>query len=153
MNWFNFYGLVIMAVIMVPNIIFAAKCKNGFENLYKNKIVETLEQIGRYGCFALMVFNIPYTYFGFWFDNALAVYLIVNGVLCIAYNTFWAICWNKNGTLKALSLSIIPSCVFIFSGIMLCNVPLAVFAVIFAVNHILLSYKNAKLKKSDEPAL
>ena len=65
LDWFNYYGLAIMAVIMIPNIIYAITHKQDFENTYKNKTVEILEQIGRYGCFVLMVFNIPYTLFGF----------------------------------------------------------------------------------------
>lgn len=143
MDWFNYYGLIIMAIIMIPNIIYAVINK-GAEGAYKNKAVVIAEQIGRYGCFALMIFNIPYTYFNFWFDYALTVYLSVNGALCLLYITFWAICWNSNGKLKALSLSIIPTCIFLFSGIVLANIPLIVFAVIFGINHIFLSYRNAE---------
>ena len=142
MSWFNYYGLAIMAIIMIPNIIFAITHKDGLNNTYNNKAVIILEQIGRYACFALMVFNIPYTYFNFWFDGALAVYLSVNGALCLAYIIFWIICWNRNGKLKALSLSIIPSVIFLFSGILLAYIPLIAFAILFSVNHILLSYKN-----------
>ena len=131
-----------MAIIMFPNIIYAVKHK-GEGSSYSNKAVEVFEQIGRYGCFAFMLFNIPYTYFNFWFDNALTVYLTVNGVLCFAYLVFWAINWNRNGKFKALSLSIIPSCVFLFSGVLLLNIPLIIFSVIFAVNHIIISYKNS----------
>lgn len=76
MGWFNYYGLAVMAVIMIPNIIYAVKHKNG-ESTYHNKAVELLEQIGRYGCFAFMIFNIPHTYFNFWFNYALIVYLAV----------------------------------------------------------------------------
>lgn len=143
MGWFNYYGLIFIAIIMIPNIIFAICNKGGFTNTYKNKAVEIMEQIGRYACLALMVFNIPYTYFDFWFEYALAVYLAVNGVLCLLYLIFWIVCWKRNGKLKALSLSIIPTVIFVFSGIMLANIPLIVFAVLFGVNHILLSYKNA----------
>jgi len=146
MGWFNYYGLVIVAVIMLPNIIFAVKRKDGFENLYKNKAVEILEQIGRYGCIVFMIFNIPYTYFNFWFTNALWVYLGVNGGLCLAYLVFWIVCGKQNGLLKALSLSILPSLIFLFGGILLANLPLLVFAVMFAVNHILISCKNAIMK-------
>ena len=142
MSWFNYYGLAIIAIIMIPNIIYAMKHKDGFANKYQNKVVEVLEQVGRYACFALMIFNIPYTYFDFWFDHALIVYVSVNGVLCLAYVVFWIVCWNKDGKLKALSLSIIPSVIFLFSGVMLANVPLIAFSVLFGVNHILLSYKN-----------
>lgn len=142
MGWFNYYGLIIMAIIMIPNIVYAIKNKNDSCNNYNNKIVIVAEQIGRYGCFVLMIFNIPYTYFDFWFNNALVVYLSINGLFCLAYLIFWIICWNKQGKLKALSLSIIPSCIFLFSGIVLANIPLIVFAIIFAINHILISCKN-----------
>ncbi len=132
-----------MAIIMIPNIIYAVKHK-GAQSAYSNKAVEVLEQIGRYGCMIFMIFNIPYTYFNFWFDNALIVYLSVNGALCFAYLLFWAICRNRNDKLKALSLSVIPSCVFLFSGIVLANIPLIVFAAIFSGCHIFISYKNAE---------
>lgn len=143
MGWFNYYGLAIMAVIMVPNIIYAVRHKDA-ANTYKNKSVEIAEQIGRYGCFVLMIFNIPYTYFNFWFDCALTVYLSVNGALCLAYLAFWVICRNNNGMLKALSLSILPSGIFLFSGIMLANIPLIVYSLVFAPCHILISCKNTE---------
>ena len=141
MDWFNYYGLIIMAILIIPNIIYAVKHKNE-EIKYHNKTVEFLEQFGRCGSIVLMIFNIPFTYFNFWFANALTVYLCVNITLCLAYLIFWVICWNKNGKLKALSLSIIPSVIFVFSGITLANFPLIASAVIFAINHILISYKN-----------
>lgn len=142
MTWFNYYGLAVMAVIMIPNIIYAVKHKNG-ENKYSNKAVEILEQIGRYGCFTFMIFNIPYTYFNFWFDYAFIVYLSVNSGLCLSYLIFWVICWNRNDKLKALTLSVIPSCVFLFSGIVLAYIPLIAFSVIFAICHIFISCKNS----------
>ena len=143
MGWFNYYGLAIVAVIMIPNIAFAATHRDGFLNAYHNKAAEVLEQIGRYACLFFMVFQIPYTYFDFWFEHALAVYLGINGAFLAAYLIFWIVCWHKKGKLKALSLSILPSLIFLFSGAMLLSVPLLVFAVLFAVNHILISYKNA----------
>ncbi len=143
MGWFNYYGLAVMAIIMIPNIVYAVKHANDGCDTCNNKAVIIAEQIGRYGCFVFMIFNIPYTYFGFWFDNALVVYLSVNGALCLAYLIFWVICRNGNDKLKALSLSIIPSCVFLFCGIVVASIPLVVFAVVFAVNHILISYKNS----------
>ena len=142
MGWFNYYGLIFIAIIMIPNIIFAICNKEGFTNKYNNKAVEILEQIGRYACLFLMIFNIPYTYFNFWFKYALTVYLTVNGALCLLYLIFWIVCLYRSGKLKALSLSIIPSVIFLFSGIVVLNIPLIVFGVLFGINHILLSYKN-----------
>ena len=44
-KWFNVYGLIFVAVILIPNVIFAMKCKDGFVNKWNNKLVETVEQI------------------------------------------------------------------------------------------------------------
>lgn len=58
---------------------------------------------------------------------------------------FWIKCRNINGKLRGLSLSIIPSVIFLFSGIVIANIPLIAFAVMFGINHILLSYKKFDL--------
>ena len=144
MGWFNYYGLAIMVVIMVPNIIYAVKCRDGFENKEQNKALIIAEQVGRYACFILMVFNIPYTYWGFWFAGALIAYLAVEGLLCLIYLIFWAVFRGGKGKVRALALSITPSAIFLFGGVMLANVPLIAFAVVFAVCHIWLSLNNAE---------
>ena len=141
MEWINIFGAVFIAVIMVPNIIFTLKYKDGFENKWNNKGVEVVEQIGRFG---FMVINIPGTWFGWRSDEALAMYLIVNVVLIILYCVIWIICFRKNTIFKALALSIIPSVIFMFSGIMSRSVLLVVESLLFAPAHILISYKNAK---------
>ena len=46
MEWFNVFGLVFIVVIMIPNIVFAVRCKDGFENRWNNKAIEIVEQIG-----------------------------------------------------------------------------------------------------------
>lgn len=144
MGWLNYYGLIFIAIIMIPNIVFAIKNKDGFQNNRNNKPIEILEQIGRYGCFIFMIVNIPKTYFGWWFDGALTAYLVVNYTLITAYCTIWGICFKKNNTFRALSLSIIPSFVFLFSGIMIRSILLIISAVLFAPSHILISYKNTR---------
>ena len=113
MEWFNVFGLIFIAVIMIPNVVFAIKCKDGFDNKWNNKYVEVTEQVGRLGCFGFMIINIPGTWFGWWSDEALA-------------------------------LSIIPSMLFLFSGIMSRSVLLIIASVLFAPSHIVISYKNVK---------
>ena len=142
MGWFNYYGIAIVAVILIPNIISAIVDKGSFENSYNNKAVLISEQIGRYGCMAFMVFNIPYAYFNFWFDSALNAYLIVNGALLVLYIIGWVIFGKGRKAIKMLWLSITPTLIFLFSGIMLLSVPLIIFAVVFGIGHITISYKN-----------
>lgn len=133
-----------MVIILVPNIIFAIKFKEDFENKWSNKFVEIAEQIGRFGCFALMIINIPGTWFGWCSDEAFAVYLIVDTILVMIYCAIWIICFKKSSMFRALALSIIPSVLFLFSGIMSRSILLIIASILFASNHILLSYKNAK---------
>lgn len=149
MDWVNLYGIAFVAVILVPNIIFAVKCKDGFENLWKNKIVEILEQIGRFSCFLFMIVDIPGTCFGWQSSETMAVYLAVNAVLAAAYCIIWAVCFRKSSIFRALALSIIPSVMFLFSGLISGSVPLTAAALIFAPSHVTLSYKNAKLQANE----
>lgn len=144
MDWINIFGLIFMVVIMIPNIIFAIKCKDGFENKWNNKLVEILEQIGRFGCFGFMVINIPGTCFGWWSDEAFAIYLVVDVLLVMVYCVIWMICFKRNSIFRALALSIIPSILFLFSGIMSRSVLLVIASILFGPSHIAISYKNAK---------
>lgn len=144
MGWLNVFGLAFMAVIMLPNIVFALRCRDGFENRWHSKAVEVMEQIGRFGCFGFMVIRLPGTCFGWWSDEAFAVYLLVDVLLIAAYCAIWVICRRRNGVFRSLALSILPSAVFLFSGVMSRSVPLLLSALLFAPTHILLSHKNAK---------
>ena len=122
----------------------AIKCKDGFDNKWNNKYVEVTEQVGRLGCFGFMIINIPGTWFGWWSDEAFAVYLIVDTILVMLYCAIWIICFKKNSIFRALALSIIPSMLFLFSGIMSRSVLLIIASVLFAPSHIVISYKNVK---------
>ncbi len=68
--------------------------------------------------FGFMIINIPGTWFGWWSDETFAVYLIVDTILVMLYCAIWIICFKKNSIFRALALSIIPSMLFLFSGIM-----------------------------------
>lgn len=72
---------------MIPNIVFAMKCKDGFENKWENKAVEIIEQIGRFGCFTFMIFNIPNTYFGC---------RLLCGVFCRRYIRIYQLAENED---------------------------------------------------------
>ena len=146
MDWINIYGFVFMLFIMIPNIIFTLKNKDGFQNLWNNKIIEVFEQIGRFGCFGFMILIIPGFGFGFSSNEFFSLYLILNTVLIVAYCLIWFICFKKNSIFRALALSIIPSVIFLASGILSRYIPLIVVAVIFAPCHIAISYKNVELE-------
>ena len=146
MDWINIYGFVFMLFIMIPNIIFTLKNKDGFQNLWNNKIIEVFEQIGRFGCFGFMILIFPGFGFGFSSNEFFSLYLILNTVLIVAYCLIWFICFKKNSIFRALALSIIPSVIFLTSGILSRYILLIVTAIIFAPCHVIISYKNAVLE-------
>lgn len=143
MKWFNIFGLIFIAVIMIPNIIFGLTYKGGFENKFNNKYLELAEQIGRFGCFGFMIINIPGTCLGWQSDGAFTLYLIVDALLTAVYCIIWAVCFKKSSIFRAIALSVIPSVMFLFSGIIIRSYLLIIAAVIFAPCHIIISYKNA----------
>ena len=142
MGWFNYYGLIAVVIILVPNILFAIFDKAKSALRPQNKVFLILEQIGRYGCMGFMIFNIPCTYFNFWFDGALLAYLIGGGVLLLVYCLGWTVFKNGKSLASRLWLSITPAVLFAFCGIMLLSIPLLICSVLFAVGHIYISIKN-----------
>lgn len=145
-KYVNFWGLIFVVIILIPNIVFAISCKDGFENRYQNKLVETLEQIGRFGCFFSMFIVVPYMNKGYWFQQGKVIYLILGFLLVGLYCLGWIVFWKENSIRKSLYLSMIPSLLFLESGAVSGNILLLIFAVIFAPCHILISYWNAVLK-------
>lgn len=150
-EWFNYYGLSLIVLIMLPNIAFAVKRKDEFGNEGIERAFIIIEAIGRYGCMALMIINIPYTYYAFFNAEYLAAvtiaYLSVNYALALAYVIIWIAMWKKSTLLRAVLLSCLPSTIFVFSANILLNAPLFVFACLFAVGHITVSVKNARADK------
>ena len=82
---------------------------------------------------------------GYWFRQGKTVYLVLGVILIILYCLGWIAFWKENSIRKSLYLSIIPSLLFIESGIISGNIILLIFVIIFAPCHILISYKNATL--------
>ena len=84
MNWLNVFGLIFVVLLLIPNIIYAVKVKNQ-QNKCSNRFMNIMEQIGRYGCMFLMVFNIGIAEFGFGSVGAFFTYLFGNVFLMILY--------------------------------------------------------------------
>ncbi len=141
-NWINIFGIIIVVLMLIPNIIYAFKFK-GAENKCKNKVVNFLEQIGRYGSMFLMIFNIGMLEFGFSSKLAFLVWVNVMFLLLIAYWVGWILYFKRPVLKYSMALAIIPSFIFLLSGILLRHYLLVVFAVIFSVGHVHVSYVNS----------
>ena len=87
-KWINIFGVIFTVIIIIPNNLYTIKIKDGFENKWNNKLIEIIEQLGRFGCLKFMIINIPGTWFGWWSDEAFAIYLIVNIILITLFDNF-----------------------------------------------------------------
>ncbi|WP_448922967.1 hypothetical protein [Holdemanella biformis] len=88
MKWINIFGVIFTVIIIIPNNLYTIKIKDGFENKWNNKLIEIIEQLGRFGCLEFMIINISGTWFGWWSDEAFAIYLIVNIILITLFDNF-----------------------------------------------------------------
>ena len=145
-NWINLFGIIIVVLILIPNIIYAIKFRNA-KNLCTNKVMNILEQIGRYACMFFMVCDIFGDY-GFGSVGAFLVYLLGNSLLLLSYWVIWMLYFVKQRPWKSMALAMIPTTLFLLSGITLAYVPLIVSAVIFGVGHIYVTWQNVKAQCS-----
>ena len=140
-NWLNVFGLILVVLILIPNIIYAIKFKD-VKNECTNKFMNILEQIGRYACMFFMVFNIGLAKFGFTSIAAFLIYFLGNAILLLAYWVIWILFFIKQTSWKSMALAIIPACIFLICGVTLRHVLLIISAVIFAVGHVYVTKIN-----------
>lgn len=141
MDWFNYIGLIVVIVMILPNIIYFFKHRIPKDkNIPKYMVI--LENIGRYGSMLFLIFNIPYTWFPYLIEMHIPMYAVIVAFLTFLYVVMFIMLWNQNGFAKALMLSILPSLIFLFSGVMMLSIPLIIASIIFAISHIYISVKN-----------
>lgn len=125
-----------------------------------------LEQIGRYGSMLFMVVCLRDGGYGFSSVTLFLVYVFGNSLLLAAYWAVWGIYFyatrtevtgwvegsasafiagrhkGKNAGVLKMSLAVLPSCLFLLSGITLGYVPLVISAILFVIGHIYVTYRN-----------
>lgn len=140
-DWLNIFGLFLVILLIIPNIVYAVRVKDQ-KNLCTNKFLNLLEQIGRYACMFLMIFNIGIAEFGFGSVEAFLIYSIGNVLLMAAYWITWILYFHKQSFGRQITLAILPTCLFLLSGITMRHYLLILFGIIFGVGHICVTYKN-----------
>lgn len=143
MEWLNIYGLIIIIVMLIPNIIFAHKNPN-IENKCKNKWMNLSEQIGRYGSFFLMIFNIGILELDFNSATTFELWLVATIILLLLYLVIWGIYFNRKSSKLPLSLAIIPSIIFILSGYLMRHYLLIICSILFTIGHVYVTHSNNK---------
>lgn len=141
-GWLNIFGLLIVIGIMIPNIIYAIKFKDEKNNC-KSRVMNIVEQIGRYASMFLMIFNIGIAEFGIPSIRFFMIYLVGNIVLVAAYWVVWILYFMKRDLKKSMALAIIPTLIFLLNGITMRHYFLLLSAVIFGIGHLYVTYQNS----------
>ena len=143
-GWINLFGAGIIVLIMIPNIIYAAKQKQDETQIKVPRYLSACEQLGRYGCIILMWLPLLVWKFGFGSVEEFLIYLIGNGVLLLCYYLFWMFYSRKKTLSVAMALAIIPTAIFLLSGILLRHWLLVVVAILFGAAHCMITYMTHK---------
>lgn len=142
-GWINILGLCIVIAILIPNIIYAIRFR-GVKNKSTNKIMNVVEQIGRYACMFFLIAHVGKTEFAFQSIGVFLIYLIGNALLILTYWIVWALYFIKQSKWKSMALAVIPTVIFGMSGITLQHGWLVVAAVLFGIGHIYVTWQNLK---------
>ena len=141
-GWINVFGAAIVILMLIPNIIYALKHRDE-KNLCDNRFMIILEQVGRYACIILMWLPLLVWKFGFTDIAGMILYLAGNAVMLVAYWIIFAGYMKEKHSRSALILAILPTCIFLLSGLVLRHWLLVAFAIIFGIGHIYVTRKNA----------
>lgn len=137
-GWLSLSGGAIVAAMLLPNLLDAARGRGG-ENLCKNRWMNALEQIGRYGSMLFMVWPVGG---GFGSKAAWVAWTVLCLLLTAGYLIVWIPYFRHPARPLALALAILPSLIFILRGAFLRCVPLALCGALFAVGHIDVTDQN-----------
>ena len=141
-GWINVFGAAIVILMLIPNIIYALKHRDE-KNLCDNRFMIILEQVGRYACIILMWLPLLVWKFGFTGIAVMILYLAGNAVMLVAYWIIFAGYMKEKHLRSALFLAILPTCIFLLSGLVLRHWLLVAFAILFGIGHIYVTRKNA----------
>lgn len=140
-GWINVLGMVIVAIMLIPNLIYAARERHT-EIKYHNKILEIIEQAGRYLSIVFLILPIGMSSFGFRTVAHMVVSLMANALLLFLYVILWIFYFRKKTLRTALPLAIIPTLIFLISGITLSHWVLVLSSVVFGFSHIYITCRN-----------
>ena len=143
-GWINLFGAGIIVLIMIPNIIYAAGQKQDETQIEVPRGLSACEQVGRYGCIILMWLPLLVWKFGFGSVEEFLIYLVGNGALLLCYYLFWMLYSQKKTLSKAMALAVIPTAIFLLSGILLHHWLLVAFAILFGACHCTITYMTHK---------
>ena len=141
-GWINWINTAAVVCLILINVIVAQK---GLSDSFSSKhmTVNILEQIGRYGCMALMILPIGVRNWKFGFGSVTEMLLWIS--LTIVLLGIYGLLWfrkAKGGAGILYGLAIVPVILFLMNGILLQHPALVVASLVFGVCHFLIVKEN-----------
>ncbi len=140
-GWINLFGGIMIMLMMIPNIIYGIKNRDGEKQPYSG-IMVIVEQVGRYACIIFMWLPLLVWKFGFKSVGEMVLYVAGNVLLLVMYYVFWIFYSKRKTKKRALALAILPTCIFLMSGLLLRHWLLVISAVLFGAGHIFITQKG-----------
>jgi len=140
----NLVNGIIILIILIPNVLYAIRFRKQ-KIINTSKIMNILEQTGRYASIVLMIIPLGVWEFGFLSANNFLIYFVGNVAILIAYFVIWIVYFKKPNMSLVLALAILPTIIFLISGITLRHWLLVASAIIFGIGHIYVTYQNNKI--------
>ncbi len=150
-GWINLINGIAVVYLIIVNVI-AFKFGVAHDMKSKSKAVNILEQMGRYGCMALMVLPVVKGFsFGFKSSEEFVVWMFVTPILLLIYGNIWlamGILKKKDSKILLYLLAVLPVCLFVINGILLRHMLLLVVAVLFGIFHLWIVCENTKKEQT-----
>lgn len=133
MGWINFFGLLIVLLLGIPNVINRVK----FHNVKSVPIgIKGLKLVGWFASAIFIIIPIGLSEFGFSSVSAFIVYLCSNAVLLIVYWVIWMLYFSEQKRWQLFALAIIPAILFFVNGLILNYLLLMISAVVLGIGNI-----------------
>ena len=149
---FSYVGLIYLAMLMIPNIIWAKNKPTNYEQYAnkENKLLQILERIGEVLVSAIALifsdFNLkPWTPWSWW--------LVASFVLMVLYEVYWIRYFRSEKTMSDMYSSLagipvagatLPVLAFLLLGIYGKNIPMIISTIILGIGHIGIHLAHAK---------
>ncbi len=140
------YGILAVFVLILPSLVSARGASRG-SYPYPKTYLTVFTRIGSFGSIFFMIFGIVGTYLGPWFRFAAELYLILSACLLLAYIVAWLLTAERDTLGRAIALSVIPSAVYLSSGVLLLSLPLIVSSIVYAAGYIPLCIRNYHFRR------
>lgn len=147
MNIINYFNIVIVVIMLLPNIVYAIKVHD-FKNLCTSKAMIIAENISRIACIAFMIVPLGQREFGFPSAESFIIYVFGNIILLAIYVAVWFSYFKKANRAKGIVLSVVPPVIFVLCGLTLEHWLLVFAGALFGVSHIYVASANSIKKHS-----